>query len=96
MGGDFTYRYISEDSFEFTLAFYIDCVNGNPGAIASDKFAIIGFFNASSKQFIDKVEIERGQPERVSKLNYACVTPPPNACVDRYEYIFRKRVSTLR
>jgi gliding motility-associated-like protein len=92
MGGDLTYRYISEDSFEFTLAFYIDCVNGNPGAIASDKFAIIGFFNASTKQFIDKVEIERGKPDRVSKLNYACVTPPPNACVDRYEYVFRKRV----
>jgi gliding motility-associated-like protein len=92
MGGDLTYRYISNDSFEFTLAFYVDCVNGNPGAIASDKFAILGFFNAKTKNFIDKVEIERNQPERVSKLNYACVTPPPNACVDRYEYIFSKRV----
>ncbi|MFT5725415.1 MAG: gliding motility-associated-like protein [Bacteroidia bacterium] len=92
MGGDLTYRYISEDSFEFTLAFYVDCINGNPGAIASDKFAIIGFFNAKNKDFIDKVEIERNAPVRVSKLNYACVTPPTNACVDRYEYVFRKRV----
>lgn len=93
MGGDLTYRYISEDSFEFTLAFYVDCVNGNPGAIASDKFAILGFFNAETKKFIDKVEVERNDPVRVSKLNYACVTPPSNACVDRYEYVFRKRVN---
>lgn len=93
MGGDLTYRYLAEDSFEFTLAFYVDCVNGNPGAIASDRYAIIGFFNAKTKKFIDKVEIERNEPVRVSKLNYACVTPPSNACVDRYEYVFSKRVS---
>ena len=92
MGGDLTYRYITDDSFEFTLAFYVDCVNGNPGAIASDKFAILGFFNAKTKKYIDKVEVERNDPVRVSKLNYACVTPPSNACVDRYEYVFSKKV----
>ncbi len=92
MGGDFNYRYLAKDSFEFTIVFYVDCENGDAGAIASDQYAIIGFFNNRTKDFIEKVEIQRNNPIRVSKLNYACVEAPPNACVDRYEYTFRKRI----
>lgn len=92
MGADFNYAYISEDSFQFTFVFYIDCVNGNAGAINSDVIANIGFFNSKTKDFIDRVEVTRNDPIRVSKVNYTCVTPPTNACVDRYEYVFNKRV----
>ncbi len=93
MGGELYYEYLSEDSFRFSMVYYVDCENGSPAAISSDLNAIFGFFNAKTGKFIEKVEITRQPPIRVTKLNYACVTELPNACVDRYDYTFTKKIN---
>ncbi|MCB9262574.1 MAG: gliding motility-associated C-terminal domain-containing protein [Flavobacteriales bacterium] len=93
MGGEFYYEYLAKDSFRFTFVYYIDCVHGNAGAISDDKTAFFGFFNAKTKDLIKTVEVTRSDPERVSKLNYLCIQPPSNACVDKYLYTFEDKIS---
>ncbi len=92
MGGDLNYEWIEEDSFKFTLVYYVDCVNGNLGAISSDVTAFFGFFDAKTKDLLSREQITRNDPIRVSRVNYECVKELPNACVDRYEYVFHKRI----
>jgi len=92
MGGDLTYEYLSPSTYRITFFYYIDCVNGNSSAISSDKFAIFGFFNAKSKNFISKDEIQWSDEVLVTELNYACVDAKPNACVRKYSFSFVKQI----
>ncbi len=85
VGGDITYRHIANDSFEVTLILYIDCVNGNPQAIAQDADAMIGVFDTSGVLIKTLLEY-RNLPQRINSVNYNCVVPPSNACVDKYIY----------
>ncbi|MBO6518152.1 MAG: gliding motility-associated C-terminal domain-containing protein [Bacteroidia bacterium] len=93
MGGELYYKHVSDSTYTFSLVYYVDCQNGSPAAISSDAEAIFGFFNATTGDFIEKVEITRNPPIRVTKLNYSCVTQLPNACVDRYDYTFTKAIN---
>ncbi len=92
MGGDLTYEYLSPSTYQITFFYYIDCVNGNASAISSDEFAIFGFFNAKTKDFISKNEIQWSDTVLVTELNYACVDLKPNACVRKYSFSFVKQI----
>lgn len=85
VGGDITYQHISGNNYRITLNLFIDCIQGNPTAIESDRFAIIGVFNASGTM-VKRLEIERNPPVRIQELNYRCATNEPNQCVDHYVY----------
>lgn len=93
VGGDFYYNQLSSTRFEIVLELYLDCFNGNPDAIASDKFAIIGVFNASTNAFIDTFEMMRTPPKRVNVVNYVCALPPSTECIDQYTY--KKTIAIL-
>jgi|GEM_PF-205101 len=85
VGGDMTYEYIGDDNYTITLKLYIDCINGQPGAIAGDVNSRIGVFN-SSGTLLTTLGITRQGPISVSGSNYSCVIPPKDQCVDLYIY----------
>ncbi len=91
VGGELYYEYLGNNNYSVTLDYFIDCVNGNPGAIKPDldgsNFAV---FNGSTNQRISSFDrtIAAGLPKRVSETNYKCIITKPNACVDRYQFSF--------
>jgi len=89
VGGEITYERIIGDTYQIKLKLYVDCFNGDPGAIASDKFANFAVFDADSGYLINSLcqSVGRNLPVRVSKTNYNCIKISPNACVDAYEYV---------
>jgi gliding motility-associated-like protein len=89
VGGEMTYAHISDSLYEIKLKLYIDCYNGNPGAISLDEFANFAVFEGDSGKYLTNLcqSVLRSKPIRVSKTNYNCIKISPNACVDAYEYI---------
>lgn len=89
VGGEMTYQYLGANQYEIKLKLYIDCFNGNPGAIAQDAYANITIFEGDSGKYLPSLcqSILRDAPVRVSKTNYNCIKISPNACVDAYEYV---------
>lgn len=92
VGGDFYYDYLGNNQYRITLKLYIDCINGRQNAIDSDREAIIGIFDAGTNQFEKQFIMTRTAPERLNKLNYECVRPPTDVCVDGYTY---QRILTI-
>jgi gliding motility-associated-like protein len=88
VGGDLTYKHIVNDSFEITLMLYVDCVNGNPGAISEDATAVVAAFDPSGSM-VKMLVAARSLPVRINSSNMECVAPPANACVDQYTYTYR-------
>lgn len=100
VGGEIMYRYLSHNSltikYKVTLYLYIDCENGQPGAIEDDKNAFINVYsyNASLNTYTlyslgnneNPVINARTGPTRVSDINYKCIKNTPDACVDKYTF----------
>lgn len=91
VGGDITYRHITSDSFEITLTLYVDCINGSATAISLDTNAMVGVFDSSGTLQYGYLKY-RGLPQRINSVNYNCVQPPSNACVDKYIYTYLVRL----
>ena len=85
VGGELSYIYLGNDNYSIRLYLYIDCVNGNPGAISSDVNSQIGVFDQFGT-LQRSLPISRQGPERIEGKNYTCVQPQANACVDLYIY----------
>lgn len=100
VGGEIMYKYTGKSgtrvNYSVTIFLYIDCINGNPGAIDSD---VQGYLNvyAYNKNFNNYTLYTNGGlyyplrntrtgPVRVSATNYNCIKTKPNACVDKYTY----------
>lgn len=88
VGGELNYYPLSNNKYHITLKLYIDCYNGQAGAIAQDLYANIAVYGKDSNQLLPNFcfAIKRGLPVRVSKTNYNCIKLAPNACVDAYYY----------
>ncbi len=93
VGGEITYQYSGKnnqgnDVYAVRLDIYIDCDNGNPQAISQDATAFLGVFDGINGNILSgyPVEVARKGPERVTKLNYNCISTIPKACVDHYWY----------
>ncbi len=92
VGGDIGYKHLESDNYQIYLDLYIDCVNGAQGAIDQDLKAIFTFFNATDGSFIETIEIDRTEVERVEELHYKCLSNEPNACVQRFGFSFTKEL----
>lgn len=88
VGGEMTYTYLGSNRYRIRLDVYIDCINGQPGAISQDAKAWIGVWDGNTRRIVSgyPVEINRQGPSRVQKTNYNCIAVAPNACVDHYWY----------
>lgn len=91
VGGDFYYKRISNNVYQVTLKLYIDCQNGSPEAISSDAIAIISVWDAKTSDLKDQMSFTRTGPTRLNKVNYKCLVPPQDVCVD--EYVYTKTVN---
>jgi hypothetical protein len=89
VGGEMAYRRLNGDVYQIKLKLYIDCFNGDPGAILSDSLSHFVVFDGNSDTLLLNLcqSVKRNTPVRVSKTNYNCIKISPNACVDAYEYI---------
>ncbi|MCB9251678.1 MAG: gliding motility-associated C-terminal domain-containing protein [Flavobacteriales bacterium] len=87
VGGDFYYEYLGNDDYKITMKLYIDCYNGNPGAIESDQYAIFGIFDGNNK-LVTTREVERKPGVKLSGAVYKCIVNPGDVCVERYNYEF--------
>ncbi|MCC7297937.1 MAG: gliding motility-associated C-terminal domain-containing protein [Bacteroidia bacterium] len=89
VGGEINYKHTTADNYQVQLDLFIDCLNGNPGAIADDEYALFYVFTANDNQLIAGApfKVKRAAPNRLVKLNYNCILNAPNACVDHYVYL---------
>ena len=88
VGGDFYYKHLIGNKYSITLKMYVDCQNGNPGAILSDDTAFIAIFDAGTNDLIKRLEVKRTGPIHLSGVAYKCVANPGGVCVDQYNYVF--------
>lgn len=86
VGGEMKYDYLGADSYYVELRMYVDCENGSKRAISEDSTGHFGVFVGLTMESYDRYELFRGAPTRLSKVNYSCVIPPENVCVDMYTY----------
>ncbi|MFY0644176.1 MAG: gliding motility-associated C-terminal domain-containing protein [Bacteroidia bacterium] len=88
VGGEMYYELLDADKSEYkiTLRVFVDCENGSPQAIASDATAIIGVFDAGTRNYETQYSVSRTGPKRINEVNYSCVRPPSSVCVDEYVY----------
>ncbi len=89
VGGELTYEHQGGNTYWVKLKLYVDCWNGDKGAIASDQFANFSVFDGDSGYLLPNLckSVLRNSPVRVSKTNYNCIKISPDACVDAYEYV---------
>lgn len=86
VGGEMFYDYLGGDSFKITLHTYIDCINGQPGALASDAVAHFGIFSGSTYATIDSFKADTLRTVLIKDVNYNCLIPPTDVCVVQYQY----------
>lgn len=88
VGGEMNYTYLGNNRYRIRLDLYIDCINGEAGAISSDATAFFGVWDGNTRRMIFgyPIEVSRSGPQRLQKTNYNCIAIAPNACVDRYWY----------
>ncbi|MBR9860269.1 hypothetical protein GYB22_05885, partial [bacterium] len=92
VGGEIYYKIKNKTHrlYTVTMHLYVDCENGNIEAILQDSVAIIGLFDAGTRQYKGKEELRRVAPNRINSSYYKCVKPPTGVCVD--EYIYQKDI----
>lgn len=88
VGGEINYEHLKGDSFKIQLDLYIDCINGSPEALLIDTIANIALFYADTRNIYKDFDVKRSSPTRIKNVNYNCLIPPSNVCVDKYSYIF--------
>lgn len=94
VGGEIMYKYKGRSGsnyrYEITLNIYLDCKNGEAGAINSDAVSFINVFDKDNNNEIDldlSTTANASSPTRVSDVNYKCILNKPNACVDKYTFV---------
>jgi gliding motility-associated-like protein len=88
VGGEMNYRYLGNDEYLIDLSVFMDCINGDPGAIGEDATAWLSVFDGSTNNMLQgyPILVARNGPNRITKVNYNCISTTPNACVDHYWY----------
>ncbi len=90
VGGEFTYKCIGTNKYEFTLNLYRDCLppsqgGGNPAALADDDPAFLTIFRGNSFYSIDSVY---SFSSLVVPVNFSndCINNPPPTCINRLQF----------
>lgn len=86
VGGEMNYKYLGDDTYEFSLKVYRDCYLGVPDF---DYPAYIGVYSASG--VFQGIYVVYGSPKTLLpvELDDECYSAPPNVCVERKEYRFQ-------
>ncbi len=94
VGGSFTYICLGNNTYEFTLSLYRDCLDpklggGNPQALQSDDPAYISIFRGNSFYSFDSVFYNTNMTIPTNFSN-DCIKNPPATCLNRLEFKFIK------
>lgn len=85
VGGEMTYRYLGNDSFEVKMTVYRDCANGVP---PFDDPAWIGLFD-SNDSLLTTLSIYLSNQVDITNSVFNCLpVAPSNICYQKGEYIF--------
>jgi len=83
VGGEMTYVCLGGNTYRITLSIYEDCITGDPGAIAQDVPAFIGFFDEGTRTNIRGDDSMSLSARALVPPNFKndCVKNPPNTCL---------------
>jgi len=94
VGGEITYTCLGNNTYEFTVNIYRDCLppsqgGGNPAALQSDNPAFITIFNGASFYSFDSIYFTS---QSVINANFSneCVKNPPATCLNLLQFKFVK------
>ena len=88
VGGEIYYTLLNASTKNYTVSVnvFIDCENGDPNAISSDREIYISMWDAATNAYIKDFKLTRTAPQRVENTVYACIKEPSGVCVDAYNY----------
>lgn len=94
VGGDLSYVYLGNNTYQFTFNIYRDCLppsqgGGSPAALQQDNPVYFSFFQGSSFYDIDSFSYSSVILVPVNFSN-DCINNPPNTCISRMQFIFNK------
>lgn len=96
VGGDITYTCLGNNTYEFFVSLYRDCLppsqgGGNPAALESDNPAFISIYNGNTFFSFDSIyfyDRENINPD----FSNDCVNNPPATCINRIRFRFVKQL----
>lgn len=89
VGGEMTYVCLGNNTYEFTVNIYRDCIGGNPAALESDNPAYISIFRGNSFFSFDSL----GYTEQFivpPDFQNDCINNPPPTCLSLLRFKFVK------
>jgi hypothetical protein len=68
VGGEMTYKYLGNNRYQIKLSVFIDCFNGQAGAISQDATANIAVFDGNTRRILNNypVVVNRQGPTRIT------------------------------
>jgi gliding motility-associated-like protein len=94
VGGNFTYVCLGNNTYEFTLSIYRDCLppsqgGGNPAALTSDDPAFISIYSGNNFYSFDSIFYTSNFTIPTNFAN-DCINNPPATCLNRLQFKFIK------
>lgn len=94
VGGNITYVCLGNNTYEFTINIYRDCLppaqgGGNPAALASDDPAFVSIFAGNSFYSFDSI-FYTGNFNVPTNFSNDCINNPPATCLNRLQFKFIK------
>lgn len=89
MGGELYYTLLDANTnrYEITAQIFIDCENGNTGAIEEDETLIISMWNASTGTYQGDFFMRNPTKRDITENeNYNCVINPGNVCISAFVF----------
>jgi gliding motility-associated-like protein len=83
VGGEITYRYLNNNTYEINLIVFRDCYNGGP---QFDNPAKINIFNSNSILISSLTPILFNRDTLIKTINNPCLGVPPNICYESAQY----------
>jgi hypothetical protein len=89
VGGEMTYVCLGNNTYEFTVNIYRDCIGGNPAALESDNPAFISIFRGNSFYSFDSLYYTE-QFIVPPDFKNDCIKNPPPTCLSLLRFKFVK------
>lgn len=92
IGGDISYKCLGNNTFEFTINFYQDCLDGEPQAIIQDNPAFYAIYTAGNQPTLFTSGEVRYKEKGLVDPNFSndCINNYPNTCMQKQSFVFTK------
>jgi gliding motility-associated-like protein len=79
----------SEIRYNIVFKLYMDCITGNPNAIAGEDTSFFVLYNALTKKALDTLVVKKSSSQIIPPgFSNACITSPPDVCLQLNTYNF--------